>query len=70
MLEEADASVRGLLVLSAADLADLGTVETWWARLQRVEATLGGLEMAAQVALEVRRELYEHELEVRQLGAP
>ena len=70
VLEEADASVRGLLVLSAADLADLGTVETWWARLQRVEATLGGLEMAAQVALEVRRELYEHELEVRQLGTP
>ncbi len=70
VLEEADASVRGLLVLSPADLADVGTVTAWWERLQRVEETLGGLEMAAQVALEVRQELYEHELEVRQLGTP
>ena len=68
VLEEADAAVRGLLALSAADLADPGTVTTWWRRLQQVEETLGGLQVAAQVALEVRQERYEDELELRRLG--
>jgi hypothetical protein len=70
VLEETDASIRGLLGLSAGDLADPRVLTAWWERLQQVEATFGGLEMAAQVALETRRELYEHGLEVRRLDAP
>ena len=70
VLEEADVSVRGLLGLSTDDLADADAVTTWWERLQEVEETLDGLQVQAQVALEARQELYEHELEVRQLGTP
>ena len=70
VLEETDASIRGLLVLSAADLADLGTVTAWWERLQQVEQTFDGLEMQAQVALEARQERYEHEVEERRLNTP
>ena len=70
VLEEADASIRGLLGLSPADLVDPDAVTAWWGQLQQVEQTFGGLEMAAQVALEARREMYEHELEMRQLGMP
>lgn len=68
VLEEADASIRGLLGLSTADLADLAAVTAWWVRLQQVERTFGGLEVQAQVAFEVRQELYEHE--ERRLNAP
>ncbi|PRY50201.1 hypothetical protein LY71_104238 [Geodermatophilus tzadiensis] len=68
VLEEADASIRGLLGLSPVDLAGPEAVRTWWERLQQVEETLAGLEMAAQVALEARREQYEQALEVRRLG--
>ncbi len=70
VLEEADASIRGLLGLSTADLANLDAVTAWWRRLQQVEETFGGLEMQAQVALEARQELYEHELQMRQLDMP
>ncbi|MGY1679276.1 hypothetical protein [Geodermatophilus sp. SYSU D01176] len=70
VLEEADASIRGLLALSAVDLAELDAVTAWWGRLQQVERTVDGLEMAAQVALEARRERYEHALEMRRPGMP
>ena len=70
VLEEADVSIRGLLGLSPADLADLHAVTAWWARLQQVERTFDGLEVQAQVALEARQELYEHELEERRLNTP
>jgi hypothetical protein len=70
VLERADASIRGLLGLSTADLADLHAVTAWWERLQQVEQTFDGLEMQAQVALEARQELYEHQLGKRQLNTP
>jgi len=70
VLEEADASIRGLLGLSPVDLAGPDAVRAWWERLQRVEQTFAGLEMQAQVALEARQELYEHELEKRRLNTP
>lgn len=70
VLEEADASVRGLLALSAAELTDLPAVTAWWERLRQVEQTLDGLEVQAQVALEARRERYEDELAERRLNTP
>jgi len=70
VLEEADASIRGLLGLSPADLADLRAVTAWWKRLRQVERTFDGLEVQAQVALEARQELYEDELEERRLNTP
>ncbi len=70
VLEEADASIRGLLGLSTVDLTDLHAVTAWWERLQQVEQTFDGLEMQAQVALEARQERYEHELEERRLNTP
>lgn len=70
VLEEADASIRGLLSSAPVDLADLDAVTARWERLQQVEETFGGLEMQAQAALETRQELYEHELEMHQLNTP
>jgi hypothetical protein len=70
VLEEAAASIRGLLGLSTADLADLHAVTAWWERLRQVEETLDGLEMQAQVSLQARQELYEHEPEERRLNTP
>jgi hypothetical protein len=52
VLEEADASIRGLLTLHPADLADTDAVSSWWVRLALVEQTFDGLEMAAQATLE------------------
>jgi hypothetical protein len=70
VLEEADASIRGLLGLSPVDLAGPDAVRAWWERLQQVEQTVDGLEVQAQVALEARQERYEHELEERRLNTP
>ena len=70
VLEEADASIRGLLGSAPVDLADLHAVTARWERLQQVEETFVGLEMQAQAALETRQELYEHELDVHQLNTP
>ena len=58
VLEATDAVIRGLLALDPQDLARADTVRAWWARLASVEETFGGLEMQAQAALEVRREVY------------
>jgi hypothetical protein len=55
LLEAADASIRGLLALHPADLADPETVRAWWQRLELVEETFGGLEMAAQATVDGRR---------------
>ena len=70
VLEEADASIRGLLGLSAGDLADLEAVTAWWGRLQQVEETFDGLEMEAQAALEARQELLDPDAEVGRLYLP
>ncbi len=70
VLEATDVCVRGLLGSSVADLADVDAVTARWAWLQQVEETFCGLEMQAQVALETRQELHEHELERRQLRTP
>jgi hypothetical protein len=70
VLEQADASIRGLLGCAPADLADRDAVTSWWRRLQQVEDTFAGLEVQAQVALETRQELYEHELQLRRLNTP
>ncbi len=70
VLERADVSLRGLLGATPADVADPRAATAWWERLQQVEETLAGLEVQAQVALEARRESYEHDLEVRRLSAP
>lgn len=70
VLEEADAAVRGLLALSAAELTDLPALTTWWARLRQVEQTVDGLEVQAQVALEARQERYEDELAEGRLNTP
>jgi hypothetical protein len=65
VLEEADASIRGLLSLIPSDLADPDTVRAWWERLALVEETLGGLEMEAQVTVEALQAAAEHEQHVR-----
>jgi hypothetical protein len=57
-LEATDASIRGVLALEPLDLARADTVRAWRERLTLVERTFGGLEMAAQVELELRREAY------------
>jgi hypothetical protein len=60
VLEATDASIRELLDLRPSDLADPGTVRVWWQRLERVEETFGGLEMAAQAAVEGLQDAHEH----------
>jgi hypothetical protein len=65
VLEEADASIRGLLGLTPSDLADPDTVRVSWERLALVEETLGGLEMEAQVTVEALQAAAEHEQQVR-----
>jgi hypothetical protein len=37
-------------------MADTGVVRAWWARLELVEETLGGLEMEAQARVERLRD--------------
>jgi hypothetical protein len=68
VLERADAAVRALLAATPADLAAPAAVTAWWERLQEVEETLGGLQVQAQVALEARLDLHEHDLELRRLS--
>jgi hypothetical protein len=58
VLEATDVSMRGLLTLEPRDLAGRDSVRAWRERLSAVEATFGGLEMAAQAEREVRREAY------------
>jgi hypothetical protein len=65
VLEDADASIRGLLGLTPSDLADPDTVRASWERLALVEATLAGLEMEAQVTVEALQAAAEHEQQVR-----
>jgi hypothetical protein len=59
LLEAADATIRGVLALRPSDLADPDTVRGWWARLEQVERTFGGLEMEAQVTVEDLRDAAE-----------
>jgi hypothetical protein len=56
VLEAGDAAIRGFLALEPQDLAGRDTVRRWWERLSALEDTFAGLEMAAQVELEDRRE--------------
>jgi hypothetical protein len=56
VLETTDATIRGLLAVEPRDLAREDTVRVWRERLCAVEDTFGGLEMAAQAELEVRRQ--------------
>jgi hypothetical protein len=56
VLEASDATIRGVLALRPSDLADPDTVRGWWARLEQVERTFGGLEMEAQVTEEGLRD--------------
>jgi hypothetical protein len=56
VLEATDTAIRGLLALTPWDLADPGVVRAWWARLELVEETLGGLEMEAQARVERLRD--------------
>jgi hypothetical protein len=58
LLEATDVSMRGLLTLEPRDLAGRDSVRAWRERLSAVEATFGGLEMAAQAEREVRRDAY------------
>lgn len=64
VLEAADASIRGLLALEPSDLADPDTLRAWWARLELVEVTFGGLEMEAQVTVETLRAAADPERQV------
>jgi hypothetical protein len=61
VLEATDASIRELLDLRPSDLADPDTVRAWWQRLERVEETFGGLETAAQAAVEGLQDAHEHQ---------
>jgi hypothetical protein len=61
VLEATDTAIRGLLALTPWDLADPGVVRAWWARLELVEETLGGLEMEAQATVEALQAAAEHE---------
>ncbi|WP_448628635.1 hypothetical protein [Geodermatophilus sp. URMC 64] len=65
VLEAADASIRGLLALEPSDLADPDTLRAWWERLESLEETFGGLEMAAQVRVENLRAAVDHERQLR-----
>jgi hypothetical protein len=65
LLEAADATIRGVLALRPSDLADPDTVRGWWARLEQVERTFGGLEMEAQVTVEGLQVAVEYEQQVR-----
>jgi hypothetical protein len=66
VLETTDAAIRGLLALQPADLADPAGVQTWWERLELVEATFGGLAMEAQATLEGLRSVHEYEQQMRE----
>jgi hypothetical protein len=57
VLEATDVTIRGLLALEPRDLAREDAVRVWRERLCAVEDTFGGLEMAAQAELEVRRQM-------------
>jgi hypothetical protein len=65
LLQAADVSIRGLLALEPPDLAAPGAARVWSERLAQVEATLDGLDMAAQAAEDERRTLAEHERQER-----
>ena len=65
VLEATDASIRGLLALRPSDLADPDTVRACWARLELVEETFSGLEMAAQATVEGLQAAFEDEQQMR-----
>jgi hypothetical protein len=65
VLEAADATIRGLVALQPSDLADADTVRAWWARLEQVEQTFGGLEMEAQATVEAIQDAAEYERQAR-----
>jgi hypothetical protein len=58
VLESTDVSIRALLALEPDDLGRRDAVRAWGRRLAAVEQTFAGLEMQAQVELDVRREAY------------
>ena len=64
-LEVTDASIRGLLALRPSDLTDPDTVRACWARLELVEETFSGLEMAAQATVEGLQAAFEDEQQMR-----
>ncbi len=64
VLEAADVSIRGLLVLEPSDLADPDTVRAWWERLELVQETFDGLEMEAQVRVDGLQAVVEHQQQV------
>jgi hypothetical protein len=65
VLEATDASIRGLLALRPSDLADPDAVRACWARLELVEETFSGLEMAAQATVEGLQAACEDEQQMR-----
>jgi hypothetical protein len=64
LLQATDVSIRGLLSLEPSDLADPGTVQAWWERLELVEETFQGLEMEAQATVERLRDTAEYQQQV------
>jgi hypothetical protein len=64
LLQATDVSIRGLLSLEPADLADPETVRAWWERLELVEETFQGLEMEAQATVERLQATVEHQQQV------
>ncbi|MGY1617294.1 hypothetical protein ACI797_11195 [Geodermatophilus sp. SYSU D00691] len=65
VLQETDVSIRGLLALEPADLADPDAVRAWWERLELVEETFDGLDVEAQATVEDLRAVAEHQDQVR-----
>jgi hypothetical protein len=65
VLEATDASLRGLLALRPSDLADPDAVRACWQRLELVEETFSGLEMAAQATVEGLQAAFEDEQRLR-----
>jgi hypothetical protein len=65
VLEATDASIRGLLALRPSDLADPDAVRACWERLELVEETFSGLEMAAQATVEGLQAAFEDEQRLR-----
>jgi hypothetical protein len=65
VLEVVDVSIRGLLALEPSDLADPDTVRACWQRLELVEETFSGLEMAAQATVEGLQAAFEDEQQMR-----
>ena len=65
VLEATDASIRGLLALRPSDLADPDAVRACWQRLELVEETFSGLEMAAQATVEGVQAACEDEQRLR-----